>query len=272
METLPIPRTTLAGMVEAYVLAEQEVRQAFGMLVQARERLKVAFIQPDGYRFRLNGDGSRHGGRPDYEKPEEILSDVKREVWACLVEKMELRRILSIKRAEELDKQIETGDGLPAITLENILAMLEGTINQAGAYIEESVKEVYEWLRPHTQDYKTNSIFEVDRKVIKWGVERKYSGGGFRINYHRQKEFTALDNVFHALDGKGCIAKSHYGPLYDAVYSSPDGKGETDYFRFKCYGNGNIHMEFKREDLLAKFNQVAGGMRLKNSQAEQAAA
>ena len=33
---------------------------------------------------------------------------------------------------------------------------------------------------------------------------------------------------------------------------------ETDYFRFKWFKNGNMHLTFKRMDLVAKMNQIAG--------------
>ena len=83
------------------------------------------------------------------------------------------------------------------------------------------------------------------------------------MNYFRQNHITALDNVFHALDGKS-LANTHHGPLTDAIAAVPRGEncGETEYFRFRCYGNGNLHLEFKLADLLARLNAVAGGMRL----------
>ena len=68
--------------------------------------------------------------------------------------------------------------------------------------------------------------------------------------------------MFHALDGNGTI-KTHRGPLIDAKEAAKDGTGETDYFRFRCFRNRNLHLEFKRLDLVAKLNAVAGGLRLR---------
>lgn len=45
-----------------------------------------------------------------------------------------------------------------------------------------------------------------------------------------------------------------------------EGKGETEYFRFKCYHNGNLHLEFKRPDLVQKINAIVGGLTLKGAQ------
>lgn len=38
----------------------------------------------------------------------------------------------------------------------------------------------------------------------------------------------------------------------------PAMNGETTYFRWKCYRNGNLHLEFKRLDLLQTLNEVGG--------------
>ena len=62
--------------------------------------------------------------------------------------------------------------------------------------------------------------------------------------------------------GNGTI-KTHRGPLIDAIEAAKDGTGETEYFRFRCFRNRNLHLEFKRLDLVAKLNAVAGGMRLR---------
>jgi hypothetical protein len=72
-----------------------------------------------------------------------------------------------------------------------------------------------------------------------------------------------LENVFTALDGNGQIAKRYNSVLEDAICSAPGGVGETDYFNFKAHRNGNLHISFRRRDLLARFNQIAGGARLR---------
>jgi hypothetical protein len=39
--------------------------------------------------------------------------------------------------------------------------------------------------------------------------------------------------------------------------------GETEYFAFRCFRNHNLHLRFKRPDLVAKINQIAGGNALR---------
>jgi hypothetical protein len=89
--------------------------------------------------------------------------------------------------------------------------------------------------------------------ILGWYCERAWSGTEFRVNYHRQKELHAIDGVFHLLDGKGPI-KTCTGPLETAIQNASDGKGETDYFKFKRFKNHNLHLEFKRLDLVKELN------------------
>jgi hypothetical protein len=57
-----------------------------------------------------------------------------------------------------------------------------------------------------------------------------------------------------------------YGKTYVkiALNMAEDGTAEIEYFKFRCFANRNLHLEFKRLDLVAKLNAVAGGMRLRS--------
>jgi len=255
-----IPRITLVEMVAAWEQSCADIRQAFAILVCAEKRLKDVF-KSDSYKFNLNRDSREYRS---YDEPERLFKELKKDAWKSLLDRMEIRRLLSVKRCNELDKQLETGEGLPDIEVTLIMDMLGGLAGQLDGYMEEAVKEVFEFLRPHNNDYKTNSQFEVGKRVILgYCIERNWSGGGFHLSYSgRQNEIRALDNIFHLLDGNG-IAPTHHGPLADAIEASTDGRAETKYFRAKCYANRNLHLEFLRMDLVAKLNAVAGGARLR---------
>ena len=146
MNTEIIPRTTLTMLVAAWRESEAEIRHAFGLLVSAEKRLKETF-KPDSYLFNLSRTDSRYRR---YENPDELLKELKKDVWRVLIDRMELRRILSVKRNEELNRQIETGKDLPDIDEAQILAMLEGTLANTSVLIEEAVQEVFDSQCPVT--------------------------------------------------------------------------------------------------------------------------
>lgn len=248
-----IPATTVAQLVGIYRQSEQEIRQAFSLIEGARQRLRTQF---GDHHYGFDVEVTHGSNRRACDTADELMGKLKKDAWRILVDRMELRRVLSIKRAAELDEQLESGNGLPEIDETQILAMMEGTLMKTPDYLAEAVKEVFNWLRPHSS-YKTNEKWKVGRKVVlKWCVTRAYGRVGFRINYHREQNLTALENVFLMLDGKGTVKTSH-AALRDAIDKTTTGSGETDYFKFKCFKNQNLHLEFKRLDLVDKLNLTA---------------
>lgn len=255
-------RETLSAMIGTYQQATKSVEEAYSILESAEKALRAVFLDAPGYRFSVNERQCTEVGK---KASDEIIAKLKKDAWAVIVERMELRRLLSIKRRSELDSQIDKGE-LPELTEENVLALFEASAANVNTYLEEAVQEVFDFLRPPQSRYKTNTEFELGKRVIlTWQVEKGWSRGKFRVNYHREKHLTALDNVFHMIDGRGPI-KSYHGPLYDAITDSPDGTGKTDYFKFRCCINGNLHLEFLKPDLVAKLNAIAGGNRLRTEQ------
>ena len=74
----------------------------------------------------------------------------------------------------------------------------------------------------------------------------------------------ALEGQPPRIDGTGESGKSYYGAIGTVIASEDfDGDGETPHFKFRVFKNGNMHLWFKRKDLLARFNALAGGARLR---------
>jgi hypothetical protein len=103
--------------------------------------------------------------------------------------------------------------------------------------------------------YKTHDAFKIGKKVILDRVLNSHGGWSF---YSSGRERIAdLDRIFHILDGKE--PKDHRGDASSMVYTASSTKQreiETDYFRFKLFQNGNVHVVFKRLDLVEKANKL----------------
>jgi len=262
-------RETITVLVGTYQQATADIATAYAMLDAAKKSLRTVFKTEY-----MDVIARNSHGETEPKEVESINKEIKRRVWCAIVERMEVKKLMSIKRREELDKQLN-GDSrsyepvaeLPEITEANILAMFQDTMAKATGYANEAVYEVFDWLRPcagHTSELKTNEKWRIGKKVIiGYAVEAGYGSGPYRPNNSREKNLIALDNVMHMLDGKGTL-KGYYGPLCETIKASPDGTGETDYFKFKCCKNHNLHIEFTRPDLVAKINRTAGGNRIGN--------
>lgn len=253
-DTSLVVRSTVRELVAAFQEAEQVTRQAFAALVAAEQRLAI-FGEP---RIRITA-GSRDDDFADVEKTIERMS---RDAWYCIIERLELRQALSVARAKQLDEQLEKG-ALPPITEENVAATVEQWRVSLGTMLAEAVAEVFAWLRPPGSKFKTNSELEIGDRVILAYMVKQTGFGGFRVHYQDHARFIALENVFSWLDGKGQIAKIWRSALAQAIEAEKSGRGATEYFEFKAHKNGTLHLRILRPDLLKRFNQIAGGARLR---------
>lgn len=173
---------------------------------------------------------------------------------------------MSIKAWTEFEKKLENEDP-PPVTVELIEGMVLGYKQSLPEMLQASVKEVFDWLRPHSSEYKTNTEFEIGRRVIlNWVVDIGWSDH-WSVHYSREQHLAALENVFDLV--AGTVRKdnsSNWSDLSLAIKACKKPgpcKGETAYFRFRGHRKGTLHIEFKRPDLVAKLNAIAGGANLK---------
>ena len=174
----------------------------------------------------------------NFADPDSEIAAMDRQAWSCIVNVSGMRSLLSVKAARELDEQLDHGK-LPSITEETVNGFIGATKDQAIDRLADAVKEVHGFLRPPSSRFKTNSEFDIGKRVVlSYWVQAAWVRGLFQPYHDRQSEFRALDNVFCLLDGKP-ITTTHYGPLSDAIRASEDGIGETEYFKFRACKNNN---------------------------------
>lgn len=255
---------TASHMAREFSEATKEIKRLADALRAATERLDAAFRtdadgDPHYSRFRIDLE---YNGRRSVDV-DDILQAMERRAWDVLVDALGIKNVMSVAKRKAFDEQLESGV-LPPVSEQTILATLLGLTDQAGQFAREAATEVFDILRPRGPysggQYATNSAFRVGRRVILPSkVEQKWAGNGFDVKYHCEQQLTAIDGVFHMLDGKG-VMRENKGPLVKAINATDQtGRGETEYFRFRCCKNRNLHLEFKRLDLVKQLNGLAAG-------------
>ena len=248
----------VADMVERYNEASALIERAYLDLAKAQEIFDDTFGHQayihvvDRHQLDFGQKGYAH-----------IRKEIKKKIWIQLVRLLDIRRFLSIQRSENLSNQLEKNE-MPDITTQAIYETIETLRQNSPEFVREAVLEVFELLRPGTKKagaaWKTNQKhgrYAIGKKVILTGyLEQVYGTTIMRCAYKRSDELRSIDRVFHVLDGKG-MTDGYLSPLMDAINTS-NGEGQTDYFRFKCYQNRNLHLEFRRMDLVKQLNQLAG--------------
>jgi hypothetical protein len=265
-------RTTVRELVAAFVAAEREVRAAFARLVAAEKAVNAVFLNGGNYPA-IRVDACDSPWRDRFDQPDVTIERMNRAAWKAIVERLELRRFMSIRAKKQMDEALDR-EKLPPITEENVLRFAHDHLVRAREYLKEAVDEVFNFLRPRGNtragQLKTNSQLEVPFKVIlDWMVEPGYGRAPFRVRYTSSQELVALENVFSALAGKGEICKGYRSLLETSIAEALTGEGETELFRWKAHKNGSLHLWFRRLDLLERFNALAGGARLRPAENER---
>ena len=259
-----VPRTTILQMATAWSHLKTTVERCCTEIIEAQKAANVAFdFGEEGSHYEaFNFDDILRYRQGDIDRPETIVDQMRRRAWGAIFHKVNLRRLMGEADVRKLDENLAQGT-LPEITMEAVLGVLADQADRAPQFLDRSVQEVFDWLTPQRGYYATNRREAIGpRVVISWACESGWGvKGRFRIRHNSEARFRQLDNVFSLLDGKGTVP-SHYGPLYDAVAESITGHGDTEYFEFRCHKNGNMHLRFKRLDLLEKLNAIAGGNHL----------
>lgn len=271
---------TARWMAHEYRAGVDAMREAVRAIREAGERMTTAFSRAEtdagwanGFDLEVKFDGASTRFEKDGDEMQAIEAKFRRRAWRMLIDHLGVKQLMSVKKRAEFDQQLEKGD-LPEVTEDAILATVMDLCGKAGDFAKEAAAEVFAILRPATRhrgsEYKTNDAFRVGRRVVlTYMVGQGYSNQSapFRVNYQREGEVNAIDSVFHLLDGRGPI-KDRVSPLVEAIRTAPGGTGETEYFTFRAFKNGNLHLGFKRLDLVKELNYQGAGERVLGADTE----
>lgn len=246
-------RHPIVQFVEAYQRAMRNFQEGFEQACRARLELERLLEGGQAY------DNSDWDIR-DLQKKKTI--SLRRKAWDVLLNRMGVDKFLSSKRHAQMSANLESEDA-PDITIEAVVELLDAM--QSNDLAREVVLEAFEELRPgkyRSNCHKTNAKepWKVTSKIVlTWMVRPKF-GGGFQAAHGSEIQLAVIDRAFHLLDGAlaDFDSNSYRSPLVDAIQTSKDGRGETKYFRFQCYRNGNLHLQIKRLDLLKELNRIGG--------------
>jgi hypothetical protein len=254
-DTTIVPKESANSLIEAYQRNVQRLIAGYDLLIEADRDKERVF---GGQRL------STYYSIFESDK-EKALLNLRVSAWQAIVNNLGLHKVMSLKRSRAFEENCQQGK-LPEINTENVYRFLDDVMANAHDIALESVQEVYDWLRPGAyryDPYKTNAKnarWKLGKKVILRAILDVQYGGRWRVNMYQQDRMRQLDRMMHLLDGAG-IPDGYLSPLLDAIHTTvyPQQSGETDYFSFKCFFNGNLHLTFKRLDLVERLNATAGG-------------
>ncbi|HOD97367.1 MAG TPA: DUF4942 domain-containing protein [Syntrophales bacterium] len=213
-------------------------------------------------------------------KVNDFIKSVRLNYWRQALELKEVRSRMTTDKAKEFESQIQKRQKMD-FTESNIRQFIVNLINGYEGMLTDAVTKLFDkFTIEHCYSggiveenihmfngWKTNQAFKVNKKVIIPIGYRLSDGEGpftygtyghrWKANSWKISEKTRdIDIVMSYFS-----ADTDYVPIADAVAAALDRQEskniDTTFFRITCYKKGTMHMVFKDDDVLRRFNIVA---------------
>ena len=252
---LPIQKETVSDIVARYA----QMMEALEDLHTVAEECSKIFKAFDGYGYYMTFEN--HNG---YEKSK---NKATAHIWHEIIDKTGIREVMTETRLKELDSTIAAGK-MPPVTVDNIYTVLSQLYDRAPELLQEFAEECYNLFIPSRwSKLKTSSDGEIKNHGILQNVfDTSYY---FALSYYGRgiQKLKTLENTFSMLDGKGIVTdekETLFSKINEKIKAG-EKTLETEYFKLKWFTNSNLHVEFKRLDLLKQLNAIGAKNRLKQT-------
>lgn len=257
-----LPSTTIDRVCSLRDAAINRMREAVEAMVRAHELA----LEADGFAKQARGaDGFWFKDRSkesDYARlfasvnPERSLEvyrqHVDASVWSHLLSSTGMTSLMDRTAKEEFDATL-AGE-VPEVTPDNVRATMESLIGDANLIFQRGLARAFIEL---DRRFKSHDAFKIGSRIVLTNVFDSWGS----VNYHSRmgEVITDIERVFAVLDGN----RDTVGSLMTQIREDRGGGfrprqsyTESDYFRVRCFKNGNAHLWFTRDDLVEKANRV----------------
>jgi hypothetical protein len=192
---------------------------------------------------------------------EEMIRRIDGSCWRQLFERSQIETVMSLEAIRQMHDAWHKGD-VPEFNEANILSTFTGLHDSAKNLFVDTVVDLF---RKRSWDHKTNQPVAFGKKAI-----YHVSAYGLGVSWEGCQMLTEILRVLHVLDGQPLPDENTDGnALLHPATEKRDYAGrlirrsicvgektENDYMACKYFANGNVHIEFKRLDLIRKMNEI----------------
>lgn len=206
-----------------------------------------------------------------------MVKEVRKSFWRKTLSLKEVRSRMTSSKRQEFEHALTLRCDMD-FTERNIRQFVLNLIGGYTQTLTEAVLEIFDkfTIRHSYSDglyednihyfngWKTNNAFKVGKKVIipmygGYGGGRSFNdsyNGAWKLAYGIDQQLRDIDIVMNYFDG--C---AHYNSMAGAIERAFEhGKSRdihSTYFKINCYKKGTIHLTFRDEDILRRFNVAA---------------
>lgn len=179
-----------------------------------------------------------------------IRADLDSRMWRRALDLTGFKQLMDAEAVASFEKSLYQAP--PEFTEATICATFIDLRLNAESMFRRGVFNVFRYL---SEDYRTNQKepFRIGRKIIMTYMISPSYRRGLGIRSGSADKLNDMDRVFKTLDNKPFTPRALESEMEVAFNDML--VFENDYYRAKAFQNGNMHMEFKRPDLLDKVNE-----------------
>jgi len=277
-ETIKDQVATL-DVVGNMVLQYSELKLAYTEYLKAADRLH---FYAQGL-FKIDDVLKTIEGQSNNEKYNSFCDASKMQVWRQVIKKVGIERYMTNAVQQNFNRFTQTQGALD-FTIENIQSLVAMLISNSDNILENAVLDVFDLFtkyhkenRFHVEGWKTNDKWKVNQKVILPNFLSSDFGEYFSASHYRWNEYSDVDRVMCYLSGKRY--EDFDKPVQDYPYNTKrrekafeiislqhavsctkvgdSSLQESEFFYFRCYKKGTLHITFKDKFLWQEFNMRA---------------
>lgn len=185
---------------------------------------------------------------------ERVRQELDTAIWRYCIKATALSDLMDAQAKKQFEEQL--GKTVPEASEDNISATMMQMVAAAPDTFKRGVVNAFRYL---AEGYKSNDAFKIGKRGVRsYAVSYCTYMKGFTLSYRVKDELLDVDRVMHLLDRK--TNPTYPGELVSAIQSAMAKKesmiAETTYFTAKWFKNGNIHLIWKRPDLMKQVNRI----------------
>ena len=180
---------------------------------------------------------------------EEAIKDIDRDFWRTAFEQTGFMQLLDARSSQKFHQDLQAKP--PVFNLANVQSTFLELSQTADQMFNDGILNVFRRFSNH---YKSNDVFKIAEKVVMERMLSMWSAGPCIDYGYSADQINDLDRVFKSLDGKKHEPRALSIAMNEKFSKYED--FEDDFFRAKAFKNGNLHLWFKRSDLLDRVNLI----------------
>ena len=254
----------MSDLTGAMLRQYEKVKGAYANYVKARKAIEFysgGLLNPHVGIIKLVEETLDKDPKVSYNQ---FLTRFKADAWSNILGKLNMSKYLTNGVMSDFEKY-KKAQGAMDLTRENlvqviyqILANREGIMQRAVVDVFDKFTQYHKENRCHVEGWKTNEAWKVNKKVILPGYlgDIRWSTY-YNTNYNRYREFADIEKVMCYLTGSDYDRVEPMERLIGKVKIGDTDEHDSQFFRFRCFKKGTLHIRFKDEWLWAEFNQRA---------------